>query len=141
MGKNRTKRKRHTRTKPRKTRYISVIGGKDVEKIPDRSQITDFIFYNPTLNPQTGYVKYIIVNQEPKYLNIFDNTSYQIMEIEEAIRALSLNKIQIPAYKMSKKINTTRARTEEEITTENQKLKNKLEKLEKKQEMLESLKR
>ena len=114
---------------------------KSLKSISDREQTTDFIFYNPELNPQNGYVKYIVVNQSPEYLNIFDNLSYQFMDMEEMLHALSQNKKQIPAYVIHKTIKTSKARSESEIGSENEKLKTKQDKLQKKYDLLETMKR
>lgn len=98
------------------------------DTIPDREQATDFIFYNPKLNPASGYTKYIVVNQPPKYMYMFDSLGYQIMGIEEMLYALSTNRPLIPSYRVRKNIKTTKARSEKEIAEGKKKLEAKKEK-------------
>ena len=113
----------------------------DVESIPDREQATDFIFYNPQLNPASGYTKYIVVNQSPKYMYLYDSVGYQIMGIEEMLHALSKNRPQIPSYRVRKNIKTTKARSQTEIEEGNKKLKEKKQKLKEKIKQLNKMKR
>ena len=113
----------------------------DFESIPDREQATDFIFYNPQLNPATGYVKYIVVNQPPKYMYLYDSIGYQFMGIEEMLHALSKNRPQIPSYRVRKNVKTTKARSQTEIEEGNKKIKAKMQKLKEKIKQLNKIKR
>jgi hypothetical protein len=113
----------------------------DDESIPDREQATDFIFYNPQLNPASGYSKYIVVNQPPKYMYLYDSFGYQIMGIEEMLHALSKNRPQIPSYRVRKNVKTTKARSQTEIEEGNKKIEEKKQKLKKKIKQLNRIKR
>ena len=154
MVRNQTKKKRHRYlSKQRnKTRNAWYNGGAEEEDgedddennddhVPDRVQDTDFIFYNPTLNPRSGYVKYIVVNQPAKFLNMFDALGYQFMGIEEQLHALSKNEILVPDYVMHKTIKTDRARSENELAAENATIANKVNIMKKKIKKLNKYKK
>ena len=140
MTRNQTRKKKRSLSKRNKTKYRwQGQGGRG--RIADREQTTDFVFYEPTLNKDSGYVKYIVVNQPPSYLNMFDALSYQFMEVNELLHALSQNKTLIPDYVVHKRIKTNRARTKAEedyektiIDKKKKKLKEKLQNLEEEDE-------
>jgi hypothetical protein len=128
--KNATKRAiRHKR----KSRRNLVRGGAKA----DREQSTDFIFFKPNINPDSGYTHYIIYNNIPVYQNYMDfDLAYQIQAIESELRGYSENRPLTTAYKYRMKVNSDHARTEAQKDAENEALKKKIEKLEKKQEEL-----
>lgn len=114
---------------------------KSYEREPDRRQDIDYMFYNPTLEPNNGFVKYIVVNQPPHYSTIFDNFSYQFMGVNELLHALSQNKPLIPDYVIHKTIETNRARSKDEIDFENDLIEKKENTLEEKLKRVKALKR
>jgi len=140
MTRNQTRKKKRSLSKRNKTKYRwQGQGGRG--RIADREQTTDFVFYEPTLNKDSGYVKYIVVNQPPSYLNTFDALSYQFMEVNELLHALSQNKTLIPDYVVHKRIKTDRARTQDETNEENARIEKKKNKLKKRLENLEDQER
>ena len=127
---------RNSRSKAH-TRYArNMRGGK-----ADREQATDFIFFKPSINPKTAYTHYIVYNNIPKYLNIFDMNSYLFEEIEQELQAYSKNQFVIPAYKYRMNVATNHARTLEQQKNEKAQLEAKIEKLKNKQTELENLKK
>ena len=124
------------RNRKRKLQTRRVKGGKPPL---DRTQFTDFIFLKSNLNPSSSYEHYILVNQPPSYLNIFDNMAYQFEGIEEELQAYSKNKYVIPAYKYRINVASTHARTQAQHELETARLQKKIERSEAKTNKLKEL--
>ena len=138
MGFKRRRKTGRSNNKNRKKAYTQYKRNMKGGKVADRSQSVDFIFFENNINPKSAYDQFIIYTNPAKYLNIFDENSYLIAAVEQQLKAYSQNKIVMPAYKYRMNINSNHARTQDELDAEKKMYTNKINKLNKKKQDIET---